>query len=175
MFNETVEFEIQQTYDNLRASLIERGARVLSETIPSQIVVEQGSLWGIMPVSAKKTIDLTLQPQGPKTLVTSLSRLAKDWKNITLLGCVLALVLIGTCVWMAIDLSAFIVDGNTSFWSWLVTTRGVTEFSVSEAFVNLVWGLAVFLSIIVALEIAVYFNCRSKVEAFSKEVIGALV
>lgn len=83
---------------------------------PTQLVVKQGSLWGISPIIAKKTINI-LEASQQKTTVNFSSELASDWKNITIIGCVLALVLMAVCVWMAMDLSEFMVDGNPHFWS----------------------------------------------------------
>ena len=75
---------------------------------------------------------------------------------------------------MALDLSAFMNTGNPSFWSWLVTAEGQAEFNAGEAFVNLAWGLAIFLFVIIAMEAVVYVYARSKIEAFATEVIGKL-
>jgi hypothetical protein len=38
--------------------------------------------------------------------------------------------------------------------------------------VNLSWGLAIFLSIIIALEAAVFVYSKSKIELFAKEAIS---
>jgi hypothetical protein len=170
----TVNLEIQEAYDKLKANLIQKGCTVLYEQSPSQISLRQGSLWGISPKNAKKTITLTLQPQGNKTTIEYSSKLAKDWKNITLIGCLLAAILASVCVWMALDLSAFMMNGNPSFWSWVVTANQQVLFQAGEAFINLAWGLAIFLSVIIALEIAVFINCQTKIETLSEEAINQL-
>jgi hypothetical protein len=174
MPSRAVDLELQQAFDKLKVSLTEKGCTVVSETVPTQLSVLQGSLWGILPKTAKKNITLNLQPEGNKTKVDFSSKLAKDWKNITLIGCALAAVLVIVCVWMALDLSSFMVDGNPSFWSWLVTAREHVEFSAGEAFINLAWGLTIFLSVVIALEIAVFFYCRAKIEAFAEEILSQL-
>ncbi len=170
----TVNLKIADTYQKLKDALIEKHSKVLSETPPQQLIVRQGSLWGITPRTAKKNINITLEASGEKTNIKFSSKLASDWKNVTLIGCVLAFVLAAVCVWMAMDLSTFLVNGSPSFWSWLVTVGGTTQFQAGEAFVDLAWTLAVFLSVIIALEAVVYVYARSKIEAFTTEAVGQL-
>mgnify|MGYP005849313033 CR=1 FL=1 len=174
MPSRTVYLELQQAYDKLKTSLTQKDCTVISENAPNQLLVRQGSLWGIFPKTAKKTINLTVQAEGNKTKVVFSSKLAKDWKNITLIGCVLAAVLVAVCVWMALDLTAFLVDGNPSSWSWLITSGDQVEFSAGEAFINLAWGLTIFLSVIIAVEAAVFIYCRAKIEAFAEEALSQL-
>ncbi len=169
-----LDLEVQQAYAKIKTSLKEKDCTVISENAPNQLLVQQGSLWGIFPKTAKKTINLTLQAEGNKTKVAFSSILAKDWKNITLIGCVLAAVLVAVCVWMALDLGAFLVDGNPSSWSWLITARDQVEFSAGEAFINLAWGLTIFLSVIIAVEAAVFIYCHVKIEAFAEEALSQL-
>jgi hypothetical protein len=56
-------------------------------------VLSKGSLWGITPQTAKKTITSTLEAVNGGTIVRCSSKLASDWKNITLIGCAFALFL----------------------------------------------------------------------------------
>jgi hypothetical protein len=170
----TLDLDVQQAYDKLKTSLTQKDCTVLSENAPNQLLVRQGSLWGIFPKTAKKTINLTFQAEGNKTKVVFVSKLAKDWKNITFVGCILAAVLVAVCVWMALDLTAFLVDGNPSFWSWLITASDQVEFSAGEAFINLAWGLTIFLSVIIALEAAVYIYCHAKIDTFAEETLSQL-
>lgn len=165
---------INQSNDNaytlLRAVLEKHGCRVASES-PQNLVAYQGSLWGLSPRTAKKTIRFTLEPQESKTVVSYRSSLASDWRNITLFGCVVAVVLVGVCVWMALDLTQFMADGNPSFWSWIITANGIVRFETGEAFVNLAWSLAVFLVVIIALEAAVYRNCSRNIDDYARQVV----
>jgi len=80
---------------------LRKGCKTLSEKPPNQICFKQGSLWGITPQTAKKTITVNLEPVDEGTRVKCFSKLASDWKNITLIGCALAFFLVGLCVWMA--------------------------------------------------------------------------
>lgn len=171
----TVNLKIEETYTKLKTALAAKGCTVASETEPAQLLVKQGSLWGISPITAKKTININLEAAEEKTNIKFSSKLASDWKNITIIGCILALVLTAVCVWMAMDLSAFMVDGNPSFWSWIITTGDTAKFSAGETFVNLALGLAVFLCVVVALEIGIYFNAKAKIELFAEEALKGLI
>jgi hypothetical protein len=171
----TVNLKIEEAYAKLKTVLTAKGCAVASETESTGLVVKQGSLWGISPITAKKTINFNLKAAGEKTNITFSSKLASDWKNITIIGCILALVLTAVCVWMATDLSAFMVDGNPGFWSWIITTGDTVKFAAGETFVNLALGLAVFLCVVVALEIGIYFNAKAKIVLFVEEILKGLV
>jgi hypothetical protein len=147
---------------------------VLSEEPPSQICSKQGSLWGIMPKTAKKTVKINLDPAEGGTKISCSSKLASDWKNITLIGCAFAFVLAGVCVWMATDLTTFLVTREPSFWSWLVTVGGNADLLAAQAFVKLTWSLTIFLSVIVLLEVAIVVYVRSKIDAFGEDVLTQL-
>jgi hypothetical protein len=108
------------------------------------------------------------------TQVTFLSKLSSDWKNLTIIGCVFAFVLVGICVWMAADLSAFMVTHEPSFWSWLITVEGNVVFQAGKAFVNLAWDLAVFLSAVILLEIVIVVYVHSKIDTFAQQILDQL-
>jgi hypothetical protein len=170
-----VDLKVDEAYAKLKTVLVEKGCSVVSEEQPRQLLAKQGSLWGISPRNAKKTIKITLEPAEDKTSIKYSSKLASDWKNVTLIGCVLAFVIAVVCVWMATDLSKFMVDGNPSFWSWIITVGGKAEFQTGEAFVNLAYGLTVFLSVVIVLEFAIVVYARSKIEVFVEEALSEVV
>ncbi len=91
-----------------------------------------------------------------------LRRLAPDWKNITLIGCAFALILVGLCVWMATDLNTVLATHQSSFWSWLIMVGSNVDLAVAQAFINLTWVLAVFLSAIIFLEAAIVIYVHSR-------------
>jgi hypothetical protein len=169
-----VNLEGNEAYREIRLAFAQKDCIIAVEEPPKQFTAKQGSLWGVSPRDAKKIITVTLQPAGDKTIVGYSSKLASKWVNVTVVGCVLAFVFTAVCVWMALDLSAFLVGGNPSTWSWLVTVKGHVEFQAGEAFVNLSWGLAIFLSIIIALEAAVFVYAKSKIELFAQEAISVI-
>jgi hypothetical protein len=170
----TVNLKIEEAYPKLKAALLGKGCKVTSEESPKQICFKQGSLWGMSPKTAKKTIKANLESVNSGTHVTCSSWLASDWKNITLIGCALAFVLVGLCAWMATDLTKFIVTNETSFWSWLVAAEGNVDLVAAQAFVNLTWGLAIFLSVIILLEGAIVVYARSKIDIFTEEALNQL-
>lgn len=174
MLERTVGLKIEETYPKLKAALTAKGCKVISEKTPNQICFKQGSLWGVSPKTAKKTITVDLEPVDGGTRVKCSSKLASDWKNITLIGCAFALVLVGLCVWMANDLATFMVSHQTSFWSWLVAVGGNVDLVAAQAFVNLTWGLAIFLSVIIFLEGAIVVYVRSKIDAFTEDALNQL-
>ena len=169
-----IDANTDETYEKTKTVLIGKGCTVVSEEPSRQIVLRQGSLWGLSPRTAKKNIKLSFEAKGNKTSIKYSSRLSQDWKNVTIVGCVLAFLIAVVCVWMAMDLGKFIVNGDQSFWGWIITSGDQIEFQAGEAFINLAYGLTVFLSVIIALEIAVVVYARSKIEGFIEEVLSQL-
>lgn len=171
----TVNLTLEDSFTKVKAALTQRGATIVSEDAPQSLVAHQGSLWGISPKTAKKTIHITLQPQGNQTTLTYTSKLSMDWKNITIIGCILSAILTAFCIWVALDLSQFMVDGNPSFWAWLVSSHDTVKFQAGEALVNLSWGLAVFLTIVIVIEAAIYVYAVRHLEVFAKEAVDGVV
>jgi hypothetical protein len=175
LLEQTVNLKIEETYLKLKHVLTAKGCKIISEEPPKQISLKQGSLWGISPQSAKKEIIVKLEHVGDATWVNCSSKLASDWKNITLIGCSFAFVLVSLCAWIAIDLTAFIATREPSFWSWLVAVGDNVDLVIAQTFVNLVRGLALFLSVIILLEILIVVYVRSKIDAFTKETLNQLI
>jgi hypothetical protein len=175
LLKRTFSVEIDKAYAELKASLAEKGCKIISEDPPKRILVKQGSLWGMLPTSAKKTVDVTFKAVDSGTEVTCSSRLSSDWKNLTMVGCALAAVLVGLCLWMALDLTSFMVTGKPTFWSWLATVNGNLDFAVAQAFVNLTKALAVFLSVVIVLEIAVAVYAYAGIDRFAKKTFDVLL
>lgn len=174
LLKRTFSAEIDKAYADLKASLAEKGCKIISEDPPKRIVVKQGSLWGISPTTAKKIVDVNFKVVDSGTQVTCSSRLSADWKNLTIVGCALAFVLVGLCLWMALDLTAFMVTGKPTFWSWLATVNGNLDLAVAQALVNLTKALAVFLSVIIVLEIAVGVYAHAGIDKFARGTFDAL-
>ena len=174
MLKRTVSLEIDEAYEDLKAVLLEKDCKVISEEPPKQISVKQGSLWGISPRTAKKTIDVNFEPVDSGTQVTFSSRLGSDWKNLTIVGCALAAVLVCLCLWITFDLEAFMVTQKPSFWSWLATVNGSVDFHVGQAIVNLTKSLAVFLSVIILLEIAIVIYVHARIDRFAEGTFNSL-
>ena len=175
MIKQTFSLEIDKVYADLKASRAEKGCKIISEDPPKHILVKQGSLWGISPTTAQKTVDATLKNVDSGTQITCSSRLGSDWKNLTIIGCILAAALVGLCLWMALDLSMFMATGKPTFWSWLATVNGNLDFAVAQAFVNLTKALAVILSVIIVLEIAVTLYAYARIDRFAQGTFDLLL
>lgn len=172
MLERAVNYEVDKAYSKLKVAFVERGCKVTEEEIPNHICFRQGSLWGVAPQSAKKTITINLDPTADGgTSIKYSSKLASDWKNITLVGCGLAAVLVGLCVWMATDLGATSSANTTGFWRWLVTVNGNFDLVAAQTLVRLTWGLAGFLSLVIGLEAAIVLYANTKIDAFTQEVL----
>jgi len=171
----TVTLGINKAYEDVKAALLKEGCKIISEEPPKKILVKQGSLWGISPRTAKKTITVNFAPVESGTQVTCSSRLGSDWKNLTVVGCALAAVLVGLCLWIAFDLDVFMVTRNPSFWSWLATVNGNVDFQVGQALVNLTKSLAIFLSVIILLEIVIAVYAQARIDKFAEVSFNSLL
>ena len=174
MLERTVGLEINKTYDAVKAAFASKDCKITSEKPPQQILVKQGSLWGTTPKTAKKIVVVNLVSVDSETKITWSSRLSSDWKNITLVGCILAAVLVGLCLWMFFDISAFMVTRKPSFWSWIITSNGVIDLQVGQAFENLTKTLAAFLSVIIVLEIAITVYAYARINRFAENIINSI-
>ncbi len=171
----TVNLRNNEAYEKAKSSFTEKGCVVTSEEPPKQFRVKQGSLWGVSPKTAKKTVSVTLQLSSDKTIVEYSSKLASDWVNVTVVGCILAAIFAAVCVWLALDLNVFLLSGNPSLWSWLITVEGQAESQAGEALVNLALGVATFLSAAIAIEVAVLLYARRKIETFAKDALFSVI
>jgi hypothetical protein len=169
-----VSLEIENAFEELKALLLKRGCRIIVEEPPAQISVKQGSVWGISPTSAKKVLTYSLSPVASGTRISCSSSLASDWKNLTIIGSALSVLIAGLCWWMAIDLEAFPVTQTPSYWSWLATAGGYVNFQLVQAFAGLTRALAVFLVIMMVLEVAIVVYVRSRINKFGEDTLNLL-
>ena len=175
LIERTVSLEIDKAYAVIKTAFADKGCKIISEQSSHMILLKQGSLWGISPRSAKKKLQVNLESVNSATKVACSSNLSSDWKIITLIGCVLAAVLISLCLWMAYDLNTSIVNQKPSFWSWLVTVNGTVDFQVGHALVNLTKALAVFLFAIIFMEIAITIYVHAKIDRFAEQTLNSIL
>jgi len=169
-----VSLEIEKAYEELKSLLLKKGGRIMAEEPPARISVKQGSVWGISPTSAKKVMIYRLSPVASGTVISCSSSLASDWKILTIIGSALSVLIAGLCWWMAIDLEAFTVTQTPSYWSWLATSDGYANFQLVQAFAGLTRVLAVFLVIMMVLEVAIVVYVRSRINEFTKDTLNLL-
>ena len=174
MLERTVGLEIGKAHAELKALLLRKGCKILAEEPPKLITVKQGSLWGISPRTAKKVTTYQLAPVDSGTRITCSSALASDWKNLTIIGTALAVLVAAVCWWIATDLDAFIITQQPSYWSWLATVDGYIDFETAQMFVGLTRMLAVFLAIILILEVVITVYVHLRINAFAEETLNAL-
>ncbi len=139
IIKQTVNFDVEAAFSRAKSALLGNGCKVLREQAPITLVLGQGSLMGIAPKKAKKTIYVDFEAVEEKTLVSYRSAVARDWIYITLIGCSLSLALATVCLWISWDLEAFMATGHPSVWSWLITAQNQVDFQVGRTFVNLAY------------------------------------
>ena len=174
MVEKIVSLEIEKAYEELKSLLLKKGGRIMAEEPPARISVKQGSVWGISPTSAKKVMIYSLSPVASGTRISCSSSLASDWKNLTIIGSALSVIVAGLCWWIAIDLEAFTVTQTPSYWSWLATSDGYANFQLVQAFAGLTRVLAVFLVIMMVLEVAIVVYVRSRINEFAQDTLNLL-
>jgi hypothetical protein len=175
LLERTVGLEIEKTHAELKALLLKKGCRVTAEGSPTLISVKQGSLWGISPATAKKTMTYRLAPVDSGTRVTCSSSLASEWKNLTVIGTALAVIVAALCWWIAIDLDLSVTTQQSSYWSWLVTVDGgYIDFQTAQMLAGVTRMLAVFLAIIIIVEAVVAVYAYFRINVFAEETLSGL-
>jgi hypothetical protein len=170
-----VDLAIQEAYRNWKTLLLKKGCVVIAEEPPKFISARQGSVWGLSPRTAKKVINCRLSSVDSSTRIIISSSLAANWKNLTIIGSVLSVVVAAVCWWIATDLTGFVATQQPSFWSWIATSGGFPNVDVALLFALLMQGLAVFLVAVVLLEIVIFMYAKSRVDVFAEEALRTLL
>lgn len=97
LLERTVGLEIEKAHVELKALLLEKGCRIVTEEPLTLVSPKQGLLWGISHRTAKKTVPYHLAPVGSGTRITCFFSLASDWKNLTVTGTALAVLIATLC------------------------------------------------------------------------------
>jgi hypothetical protein len=166
--------EIDEAYAKVKTLLAQKGCAFVAEEPPTTISVEQGSVWGVSPRTAKKVIGFRFSPVDSKTRIVASSSLASGWKNLAIIGAALSAFLAFLCGWITIDLEAFVATHEPTYWSWITTADGYTEFQVAQTFAALTRALAVFLAVVLVLEIILVVFAQHKVDDFADETLDSL-
>jgi hypothetical protein len=174
LFEKIVGLEIEKAYSELKALLLKKGGKIVAEEPPKYISVKQGSLWGISPRSAKKVVSCRLFPHASGTRIACSSSLASDWRNLTIIGSVLSVIVAILCWWIATDLEAYMITQKPSYWSWIATVNDYTDFQTAQTFVSLTQMLTAFLAITLALEIIIAVYVHFKINEFAEESLNSL-
>ena len=174
MVERTVSLKIERSFAELKALLLEKDCIFLAEEAPRLISARHGSLWGVSPLAAKKELKYRLSSVDSTTRITCSSSLASDWKNLTIFGSVLGIVVTFIFMWIAMDLTFHLTTQQQSWWGWIVTANGFTAVQTAQAFADLLWILVVFLAIVIVAELIVVVNVHFKMNAFAEESLNAL-
>jgi hypothetical protein len=163
---------IANAYEDLKVHFEQKGCKIRSETAPTALTVKQGSLWGISPQNAKKIVTCTLSPNETGTKISCQSKLSRDWINLTVIGTAMSVVLVGVCLWMSLDLAAFLDTGRFSTWSWIASVGSYVDYDMGQSFVGLTRMLAAFLTVIILSEVAIALYAHSRIDLFTKSVLS---
>ena len=174
LFEQTITLEVEKAYANLKALSLSKGCRVIADEAPNHLSVSQGSIWGVSPKTAKKVISYRFSSLDSGTRLTVSSKLASDWKNITLIGSAFSLIVAFLCWWIASDLDVLMATQKPSYWSWIAMTDSYVNVQVAQAVAALTRVLAVFLAVVVALEIVIFVYVKSKIDEAAKGYLDAL-
>lgn len=174
MIEKTVDLDEEHAFEKLKDVLLQKNCKITAEKPPKTISAKQGSLWGISPRTAKKTITWQLSPADSTARIAASSSLSSDWKNITIVGSALSIVLAAVCLWISADLEGFLSTLQPSWWSWIAFSDGVANAAVASSFIALTLVLAVFLVVVVALEAVIYVYAKRRIDLFAEEILKQL-
>ncbi len=170
----SIPLPIEQTYTQLKNILLKSKCKIIEEKPFQCISVKQGSLNGILPKSAKKTVKYYLSPEGTGTKITSCTKIASDWANLTLYGNILAAVLAGIFLWIAADMDNYMLTAKPSFWTWIARAYGYPDLRYVMFMINVTRAIAIFLALTVALEILIVIYVYPRKDAFAQETLQVL-
>ena len=170
----TVGLEVEKAYAKLKALLLVKHCKIIAEEAPVFISVRQGSLWGISPATAKKNMNYRLTAANSGTQITCSSSLASDWKNLTIIGCALVMVVASLCLWISMDLNELVTIQQQSYWSWIATVGSYIDLQTAQMFAGLTYMLTVFLKIILALEMAIVVYIHFRTDTFAEKTLNTL-
>lgn len=167
----TVLLPIEQSYIELKSILLKDKCRIIEEKPPQYILVKQGSLNGVLPKSAKKTVKFYLVPEEAGTKITSSTEIASDWTNMTIFGNILAGVLAAIFFWIAADMQNYLETAKAGYWSWLAQGYGYPDPVNTMFMVNLTRALAIFLVAAIAIEILIVLYVYPRKNTFAENAL----
>jgi hypothetical protein len=169
-----VHAELNEVYGRLKASQIRNKCKIISEEIPKTVSTIQGSLWGTSPKYAQKKTEYQLRQDVDGTRIVATSNLTSGYINLTLSGVALSIGLMLLCVWIALDLQTYALNGVQGVWGWLAEIHGRVNLDLATLFIRLGWILAAFLVATLVAESIVVARVRSGVNVFAREILKSL-
>jgi len=171
MLESTTSCPIEQTYIILKKILLNSNCKIISENPSQHICVSQGSLRGILPMSAKKVVTFNLFNKGSGTKLETFSRISTDWKNLTLLGSIITAILMGIFIWILIDMNSYFETARPVFWAWLAQMYGSYDSGGAMFIIRLIQSLTIFLVFTIVFEIIIVIYVYPRKDAFSRQVL----
>ena len=169
-----VDAEIGDAYTQLKTLLTQKEGKIIFEDVPTSVTLKQGSLWGISPKTAKKTMQYRFSSSASGTEITSVSALTSDYVRLTATGCVFAVALAVLCAWISVDLGSFAATQNPSSWSWLVENDVYVNIQSALLLSDLTRVLAVFLAGTLVLEGGIVFYVKQGLGKFAGKLLETL-
>ncbi len=171
---QTIRMEPNEAFLKIKEELTKRGCKIISDNLPKQIIAKQGSIWGLSPKTAQKIVTIDLEKAEFGTKITCSSKLGSSWKNLTIIGTALSIVVVGICLWIAYDLNVFLASRQPNYWSWLISVGGAVYVQIAQSLVSTMEILAVSLSSIIVFETIIALYAQRRVNLFAEEMLREL-
>ncbi len=168
-----VDREIERVYDRLKTHLSRAKCKIICEDAPNSVSVVQGSLWGITPKTAQKTVTFKLRNDAIGIQIPASSALTKGYWALTGAGIVFSTLVLLVCIWMATNLQAYISTGFAGFWGGLGQTNGAFDAFKANMLVRLCWTFTAFLIISLVIEAFIIVYVKTELSVFAKEAVAS--
>jgi hypothetical protein len=165
---------LSDTYAKLKASVLKSGCIIVAEEVPIQLSIVQGSIWGVSSKAAKKNIEFHLSENGSQTRVLGISIWTPGYKMLTLVGRVLAAVLLLVCFWIFLSITNYVSTLKTNYWSWLASSNGFIDLQKAQLFIGLSEVLAIFLIVSLSIEAIIVAVALKRIDSFARERLEEL-
>jgi hypothetical protein len=166
--------EIESIYSELKGLLLQKDCKIVAEQPPKHILVSHGSLRGVSPRNAKKTVDFRICTHTSGSRIVTQSSVSFDWANLTLWGNVAAGVVAAIFWWIASDIANLLADGKSGYWAFLAGAFGYPNIQHAFFMVDLTRALSVVLVVAIILEILDVFIVYRKIDRFAEETLDEL-
>ncbi len=167
-----VNLKINEIYSEMKQFLMDRNYPIIVDEPSVYLSIKQGSIWGILPRTAKKIINYTFSSTKSGTRIHFSSSFAPEWKQLTIIGYIFSILLIGLSFWISTDLNHYLLTGNTGFWSWIATSVNSTGFNSAQSFSDLARILTLFLILILLVETFLVIYSHSKINGVAEEILN---
>jgi hypothetical protein len=167
-----INLSAKEIYFKIKQFLKTNSYKIIIDEPSSYLSIAQGSIWGILPNTAKKTIRFHFDSIKTGTRIYFSSSFAPEWKKLTIVGYVFSFFLTILSLWINIDLDNYIISGNPSFWSWIATSANTTDINSVQSFSNIAKTLAFFLILILLVESILVIYSRFRINDVAEEILN---